>query len=486
MSQNAVIIRFENVSFEYNEKKQTLEEANFSVREHAKITIMGQNGAGKSTLFKLITGELKPNKGTVHIAKDATIAVAHQVMKDEYLNLTVEEFFATAFTEKPYNLKKLAEDALAVVNYSLPFDRYVKELSGGQQARLLLAHALIQQPDILLLDEPTNNLDDDGIGYLTAFLMMYDKTVIVISHDATFLNSFTDGVLHLDVYTHKVEQYHGNYDDVVEKMKAQIEKEERKNAQLRKNIQDRKDKINFFSHKGGKMRKLASKMRDEVEEDEENMVDVKREDETITAFRIPAQHMTTPVVTISSVTIIKDHIAIEKPRSLELRKGDRLCLKGPNGIGKSTLLKRLADRSAPGAVIHPDAKIGYYKQDFSGLDFSMSGFDALQEVMEIGDKERIYATGASFLLKASLLHNPIGTYSEGQKALLTFARFVLQEPALLILDEPTNHVNFRHLPVIAQALNDYEGTMILVSHMQEFVDQIHCNMELDLGKMAAS
>lgn len=483
MSQQPVIIRFDNVSFEYNEKKQTLDEASFSIRTGAKITIMGQNGAGKTTLFKLITGELKPTKGSIHLDKDASIAVATQVMKDDYLDLTVEEFFATAFSETQYNLKKLAEDALAIVNYSLPFDKKVKELSGGQQARLLLAHALVQKPDILLLDEPTNNLDDEGIGYLTAFLMMYDKTVVVISHDAHFLNSFTDGVLNLDVFTHKVEQYNGDYFDVVERIKAQVEKEERKNAQLRKNIQDRKDKINFFSHKGGKMRKLASKMREEVAEDEENMVDVKREDETITEFTIPAQHTTKPVVVIESITIIQNHEPVQRERHIELRRGDKLYLKGPNGIGKSTLLKRLADKNAVGATISDDIKIGYYRQDFSGLDFGMNGFDALAEVMAIGDKERVYATAASFLLRANILHNPIGTYSEGQKALLTFARFVLQEPGLLILDEPTNHVNFRHLPVIAKALDAYEGAMILVSHSPEFVEQIHSTQELDLGKM---
>jgi ATP-binding cassette subfamily F protein 3 len=125
------------------------------------------------------------------------------------------------------------------------FQRKIKELSGGQQARLLLAYALIQKPDILLLDEPTNNLDAEGIAHLTAFLMLYEKTVLVISHDADFLNAFTDGVLNLDVRTKKVEQYVGNYFDVVAQIAAQIEREERKNAQLLKNIQDRKDKANL-------------------------------------------------------------------------------------------------------------------------------------------------------------------------------------------------------------------------------------------------
>ena len=203
MSAGNVILRFENVSFSYTDDKPILDEANFSVREDAKITIMGQNGAGKSTLFKLILGAsentkqsgLKPTNGKVFIRDKASIAIALQVMPKEYFDHTILEYFATAFDEKKYNLQKLVDDVLEVVQLSIPMERKVKELSGGQQARLLLAYALIQKPDILLLDEPTNNLDASGIDHLTGFLMMYEKTVIVISHDANFLNAFTEGVL---------------------------------------------------------------------------------------------------------------------------------------------------------------------------------------------------------------------------------------------------------------------------------------------------
>jgi len=190
---------------------------------------------------------------------------------------------------------------LEVVNLKATLDKIVGELSGGQQARLLLAYALIQEPDILLLDEPTNNLDRDGIDHLTMFLIMYPKTALVISHDADFLNSFTEGVLNLDIFTGLVEKYDGNYTDVVEEIAARVERDRAKNAQLLKTIQDRKDKVNFFAHKGGKMRKLASKLRDEVAQAEENMVDVRRDDRTISEFKIPAQHFTDKIVSLSEV-----------------------------------------------------------------------------------------------------------------------------------------------------------------------------------------
>ena len=156
---------------------------------------MGQNGAGKSTIFGLITGALEPTEGVIHIDKGSTIAIARQVIPRDQLDLTVREFFQKSFAEKVYDIDPRIDTVLDVVGLHAPHDRIVRSFSGGQQARLLLASALIQNPDILLLDEPTNNLDHAGIEHLTQFLIDYKKTVVVISHDAEFLNSFTEGVL---------------------------------------------------------------------------------------------------------------------------------------------------------------------------------------------------------------------------------------------------------------------------------------------------
>jgi ATPase subunit of ABC transporter with duplicated ATPase domains len=486
MNHGDVIIRFDNVSFKYDHARPLLEEASFSVRENAKVTIMGQNGAGKSTIFKMITGELKQDSGEIHIGQGATIAIATQVMKRENLEKTVEDFFAATFKEKKYDLPKRINSVLDVVHLKAPLNKKIKQFSGGQQARLLLAYALIQQPDILLLDEPTNNLDSAGIEHLTRFLMDYPKTCLVISHDANFLNAFTHGVLYLDSYTHKMEQYVGDYYEVLGEIEAQIERERAKNAQLKKSIQDRKDKINFFSHKGGKMRKLASKLRDQVEEAEENMVDERQEDKTINEFTIPAQtDMVGAVVEINSVGIMVDHEPVRKKliAPIEVRKKQKLIVKGPNGIGKSTFLAALAAGTEKGAKIAPDVRVGYYRQDFSGLDFEKTAYQALEEMMPEPWNQEIYATAAQFLLSAELLRNKVGSLSEGQKGLLCYTRFVLQKPGLLILDEPTNHINFRHLPIIGKALNDFDGAIILVSHAYEFIEEIKIDQTLDLGAL---
>ncbi len=496
MNHGNVVLSFDTVSFQYEANKPILDETSFTVRENAKITIMGQNGAGKSTIFKLILGAtgiakeditqdmtLKPSSGKVNILKGASVGIGLQVMPKRFFEHTVFEYFETAFTEKIYNLEKLIKNVLEVVQFSTDLNKKIKDFSGGQWARLLLAYALISEPDILLLDEPTNNLDTAGIDHLTGFLMGYEKTVIVISHDANFLNSFTDGVLNLDVYTKKVEQYVGDYFDVIEQIAGQLERERSKNAQLQKNIQDRKDKINFFAHKGGKMRRLASKLRDQAEEDEENKVEMRRDDKIIRPFIIPAQKWSEVISRISSVGVITGQEKIQKKVDLKLFNRTKLRIIGPNGIGKSTLLKELALGAFKGTSISEGVKVGYYQQDFAGLAFNKTVYEALYEVMDAPKHERVYATGAHFLLTSELIQNKVGSLSEGQKGLLCYARFVLQEPGLLILDEPTNHINFRHLPIIAKAIDDFQGAIILVSHMPEFVEQVTINELLNLEEL---
>jgi ATPase subunit of ABC transporter with duplicated ATPase domains len=483
MAGNDVIIRFEDVSFEHGHNKPILHEVSFSVRTGAKITVMGQNGAGKSTLFSLLTGERTPDEGRVIVTRGASIAIARQVIPRDELPLTVKDFFERCFDKKVYDIEPRIQKVLDVVHLNAPLERIVKSFSGGQQARLLLAAALIQDPDILLLDEPTNNLDKAGIAHLTDFIKASPKTCIVISHDAEFLNSFTDGVLYLDVHTHVIEQYAGNYNDVLKDITARVERENRKNAQLAKTIQENKDKVNFFAQKGAKMRLVAKRMRDKIEEMEEEKVDVRREDKAIRPFVIPVQgDIASDVLTLSSVSIIIDHKPKQKSVHVALRKGKHLLLSGPNGIGKSTLLESIAHQTATGMTLQKDVHIGYYRQDFSTLNFDHTVYDELKAVLPREDEEKIRSTAASFLITGAMVYTKIGNLSEGQKGLVAFARLVLERPGLLILDEPTNHINFRHIPIIAKALDQYEGAMILVSHVPEFVKQIRIDETLELSK----
>jgi len=491
MSHNEGLISFNTVSYEHNVFRPILHEASFSIRRGAKLTLMGQNGAGKSTLFGLITGEYKPVSGAVHIAPRTSIAVSRQIIPRNEMHLSVRDFFQKCFTEKVYDIDPKIDDVLDVVNLVSKGqkvgedfkERTIASFSGGQQARLLLASALIQNPDVLLLDEPTNNLDKEGIAHLTEFLKEYRKTVMVISHDADFLNAFTHGVLYLNVQTRNIERYEGDYHDVVQEINARVVKEKRKNAQLEKEIQANKDKANFFANKGGGMRMVAKRMREKVEAHEESKVEVRKDDKTIRSFTIPCQEgLPNEVLSLSSYTVVRNHTPKTVTCDVRYRRGQHIHIVGPNGIGKTTLLEALASGAAEGETVADSVKIGYYRQDFSNMDFEQTVLDCLLAAMERGTKEEVRSIAAGFLITSDIIMSKIGELSEGQKGLVAFARLVLLKPGLLILDEPTNHINFRHIPVIAEALHSFKGTLLLVSHVPEFVEKIHIDDVLDLDR----
>lgn len=480
---NETVISFKWVEFNYDHRKPILEDVTFNVRAWAKIALMWQNGAWKSTIFKLINGSLQKLSWIINIDKNATIATGYQVVLSEDKELTVQAFFRKYFPDKTvFNIDKQIWEILDVVNLKAPLDKKISAFSGWQQARLLLAAALIQNPDILLLDEPTNNLDKEWIWHLTTFLQNYKKTVLVISHDAEFLNSFTDWVIYLDSHTKTTEQFVWNYNDVVEQIKRKIEKDNMANTRLAKEAQAKKEQAEIFAHKWWKLRAVAKKLREAAEEMEGNIVDTRKEDKTIREFIIPLQEdIWWVLLKIRSVHIIKNDEVTVKKVEVDLRKNDHILLSGPNGIGKSTLLERIVNWQEDWIELTPWVKIGYYKQDFSNLDFNETVYDCLRKAAGPDMKEQdLRSTAAGFLINWEIMKSKIWVLSEWMKWLVAFCRLVFLKPGILILDEPTNHINFRHIPVIAEALDKFEWWMILVSHIDEFVWQIRIDQYLDL------
>jgi ATP-binding cassette subfamily F protein 3 len=231
------------------------------------------------------------------------------------------------------------------------------------------------------------------------------------------------------------------------------------------------------------MRLVAKRMRDKVEEFEESKIEVRKEDRTIRPFTIPTQaDIPSDVLRLTSYKVIKDHKPKEVSCDIVLKRGTHMQIVGPNGIGKTTLLESLASGHAKGELVTPGVKIGYYRQDFSTLDFNQTVAECLLEVMDKKVEQDMRSVAAGFLINNDVVKTKIGLLSEGQKGLVAFAQLTLLKPGLLILDEPTNHINFRHIPVIAKALHDYEGAMILVSHVPEFVEKIRIDEVLDLSK----
>ena len=486
-----VIMRAEDLTFYFHENKPMYTEANFVVRQGIKLTLMGQNGAGKSTLFKIIMGQLQPVEGKLIIDKDQKISIAEQTIPHTSWEMTVREYLQTAFEEKIYDIDRRAEKVFETVKLWSGdksvniLDKQVKALSGGQKGRLLIARALIQDPDILLLDEPTNNLDKEGIKLLTEFMKTYPGTAIVISHDEKFLNEFTHGILYVNVQNNTIQQYVGNYYKALEEIQRKIEADIKANAQLAKEIQDNKDKVNFFKDKGGKMRKLAAKLKDEIEELEDSKVEVQKDDRTIRKFNIRCQEeIGGTLLALREVEILVNGERKNIPLNIDLKKGDKLQIIGPNGIGKTTLLERIAKKENPKNIITSDVRLGYYRQDFSTLDFEKTAYQELAKIFKRLDDHHLRSVASGFLIGGKELSTQIGHLSEGQKALLSWAYLTLYEPGILIIDEPTNHVNFRHIPLIAEAIKNYEGAIIIISHVNDFIRQVGVTETLDLGKYA--
>ncbi|MEK9185460.1 MAG: ATP-binding cassette domain-containing protein [Patescibacteria group bacterium] len=226
-------------------------------------------------------------------------------------------------------------------------------------------------------------------------------------------------------------------------------------------------------------------MKKKIEELEGEVVDLRREDKTIRKFIIPSQKDIGGVILkLDLVSVSKNHKFIDKKVDVTLNKRERLLLVGPNGIGKTTLLEKLASGHAKGEHIKEGVKIGYYRQDFSTLNFNETVYETLAKAMgSNGSEQDLRSHASGFLLDSEILKTKIGSLSEGQKGLVAFAVIALEKPGLLILDEPTNHINFRHIPIIAKAIDDFDGVIILVSHAQDFVNKIRVDFILDLGAL---
>lgn len=486
-----VVLSFKNVSFEYKQMRPIIDNATFSIDSGSKVTIMGQNGSGKSTLLKLIDGSLEPLSGTIQMKKRLAVATARQVISPDDRTKTVHEFFLKHIHGNISGIDGRIASALQTVKLDANHNRLVGSYSGGQQARLLLASALILEPDILLLDEPTNNLDTQGIQLLTEYIKTSPKTCVVISHDEAFLNSFTDSVLYLDNRTKLVEQYMGNYKNVKDEISKRIAKESKENARLTREADKKKEQANNFANKGGGAGKAAKKLRESAEQLMSNTVVVRKEDKAVRPFVIPFQ--STPpeersvglrLGTLTALQLpeyIRNGQSIQLELPVDLSLGTRIHLKGPNGSGKTSFLESFVSRKASGVTINPRARIGYYRQDFRNLNFDMTVIECLHAASDNKHTEQhIRFTAAGFMLNGDIANQPIHTLSEGQKGLLSFACLVLEEPAVLVVDEPTNHINFRHLPIIAEGLNSFKGAIIIVSHDTSFVAKLKINEVIDL------
>ena len=444
----------------------------FHIQRGDKVGLIGPNGAGKSTLFSMLMGDGTPDEGEVRMERGATLGFLPQesapVGEDTVLGL------ATSHVTDEHGRWEAEPKAKRILKglafRDADFDRPAKTLSGGWVMRAHLARLLVQEPDLLLLDEPTNHLDLESLLWFQDYLTGYPGAILLISHDRVFLNALCDSIL--EIAHSKVTRYRGNYDDYLrekaareEQLLAAYENQQREIAKMKDWADRFKAKANFASRAQDKL-----KMIDRMEK-----IDAPVADEKKVKFRFPQPKRSGQrVITAKDVRFAYHPTQpIYDGLEFEVERGERIVLVGPNGAGKSTLLKLLAGVLTPqsGKVeLGHNTQIGYFSQ-YRGDTLNMR-HTVLQSAMDLPSRpgEQLARTLlGSFLFRGDDVFKPVGVLSGGEKSRLALVRMLLEPPNFLLMDEPTTHLDMGSIDALVSALEDYEGTLVFISHDVHFI-----------------
>lgn len=471
------------------------EKASFNIPTGRKVGLVGPNGTGKSTLFKLISGELTPDEGEITLINRATIGMVRQDLPDD--DTTLIDVVLSSDTERTslfkeaettedidrigYIYERLAEinayeapSRAAIILTGLGFNEAaqnspISSFSGGWRMRVALAAALFLDPDLLMLDEPTNHLDFEAMVWLENYLMRYNKTLVVISHDRDILNKTVDHILHVDNL--KVVAYTGNYDQF-ERRRA--EKSMNQQALHEKQMAQKAHMMKFvdrFRAKASKARQAQSRLKAIEKMDIVDAVIAER----VTAFIFPEpSKLLSPLITLGGVNAGYEKKTILSNLNLRIDMDDRIALLGANGNGKSTLVKLLSGMLEPQAgelIKTGKLKIGYFAQHQSEeLDINRTPYELMKDAMVEMPESKVRAMLGKFGFNKSKADTKVADISGGEKARLLFCLMSHDAPHILLLDEPTNHLDIDAREALMQALNNYEGAVILVSHDPHLVE----------------
>ena len=500
-----------------------LDNISFSLNEGDKLGIVGVNGAGKSTLFKIIRGEYSPTNGSVYISKDKSIGMLEQNTGFEG-ECTVLEGMLESFADLIADEKRLEElsarlevtpaDDELIASYTSLADRFkraggyefrsrckgilknlgfderfhdlkISGLSGGQKTRLALARELITSPDILMLDEPTNHLDVETLAWLEDFLSSYRGTLLVISHDRWFLDKVTTKTLEIE-NTH-AELYSGNYSRFVELKREMREIQERHYKNQQKEIARIEAYIEQQRRWNRERNIIAAESRQKALD---RMVKVERPDalpENIRLTFTKSGESGNDVLTVKNLGKSYPNKPLFSDVSFLVKKRDHLFIAGPNGCGKSTLIKIIAEKLAAdeGSFEYGyNVNIGYYDQENQNLDPDNTVLDELWNCYDGLTQTEIRSALALFLFKGDDIEKKVSVLSGGEKARLTLCKLILSKMNLLILDEPTNHLDIGSREALENALLEFDGTIIAVSHDRYFISKLATRV-LDLSSKPA-
>ncbi len=488
------------------------EGASFQLNPGCRYGLVGANGSGKSTLLSILSGDLDADEGVVSIPKDIRLGVLRQD-QFEYDDVPVvgvalmgiPELWE-AMQEKEALLARAAEDPDAFETERFgeleeivqQYDGYAAEaraatileglgipaevhhepmsvLSGGFKLRVLLARVLASDPDVLMLDEPTNHLDILSIRWLEKFLHDFTGPVVVISHDHRFLDNVATHILDVDYRT--VTLYTGNYTDFQESKKLDRERREKEIESREKEIQQQQDFVDRFRAKASKARQAQSKLR-MIEKMADGLEELPGSSRRYPKFRFePKRPSGREVLKVEGISKAFDDNVVLEDVDLKVERGDRVAIIGPNGVGKSTLLKITMDRLAADAGEVEwgyETHVGYFAQDHAD-DFDDTDRTTEEWLWDYcPGKDRGYVRGqmGMMLFSGDEGEKKMSALSGGEAARMVFARLMLERPNVLVLDEPTNHLDMESIEALVEGLETFDGTLVLVSHDRWFVRQL--------------
>lgn len=505
------MISIQNLSVEFN-STALFSGVNFVINKRDKIALVGKNGAGKSTMLKIIAGLQEPTGGVVAAQKDITIgylpqqmiltderSVVEEVrtvfgkldeMKASLARMNTELAERTDYESESYaelidrisNLSDLvqmeeSENGEAELEKTLlglgfvrsDFDRNTSEFSGGWRMRIELAKLLLMRPDVLLLDEPTNHLDIESIQWLETFLKQKANVVVLVSHDRAFIDNVTNRTL--EISCGKVYDYQVNYSKYVVLHQERIEQQMRAYENQQKQIQQTERFIERFCYKATKSVQVQSRIK-QLEKIEEIEVDEVDNSRLNLKFPPAPRSGDYPVICEGVAKKYGDHTVFSNV-DLTIKRGEKVAFVGKNGEGKSTLVKCIMNEIPydGNLKIGHNVKIGYFAQNQASLlDGEITVFDTIDQVA-VGDiRTKIRDILGAFMFGGEASDKKVKVLSGGEKTRLAMIRLLLEPVNLLILDEPTNHLDMKTKDVLKQAIADFDGTVIVVSHDRDFLD----------------
>ncbi|ARO07954.1 multidrug ABC transporter ATP-binding protein [Lactiplantibacillus plantarum] len=485
------------------------------IQEHARVALVGRNGAGKSTLLKMIAGETVPDEGQISMRKGLTIGYLAQ---DQGLdsNNTIWEEMSSVFAElhaiekRMHQLENQLSDP-AIMNDEQAYqqtlktydqiqtefqqkngygyqaeirgvlhgfqfdadvyDKSVTALSGGQKTQLALAKLLLEKRDLLILDEPTNHLDVETLTWLESYLQSYSGALLIVSHDRYFLDRVVNEVY--DLSHHEMVHYTGNYDQFVQEKAARIQAQWKHYEKQQAEISKLEDFVNRNIVRASTTKRAQARRKQLAKMDRLDRPD---SDEKTAHFGFHAAKQSgNIVVTVKDAAVGYDGQILSEPDNLNIKKHEAIAIVGPNGIGKSTFLKSILGQIPfikGQAVFGTNVVTGYYDQEQRNLNDKKTVLSELWDEHPTTPEKDIRTILGSFLFTGEDVDKPVHALSGGERARLLLTKLAMQNDNFLILDEPTNHLDIDSREVLEVALNDFDGTLLFVSHDRYFINQV--------------